>query len=204
MNDLTVCIPIFNGAKTIAGVLERLTMQRMGSPLSVFIYDNGSTDGTNGMLGEVVATGYWARKTAQDRTSLDIKYFKGTHTNDHPYINAQRTRKLCAKIVQTPYVFFLDADVILPPSALYMLMDEFKRAEGVGAMGIRYEADCNHNHVMAGAVLYKKEVFDNIPEFTVEDLKKGCDCLFCVKEVEKQGLKSVFHPSLMGYHCKYF
>jgi glycosyltransferase involved in cell wall biosynthesis len=202
MSEVTVGIPIFNGAATIKGVLDRLTLMRIPN-LPVLVYDNGSFDGTNGLMGELAGRGYYKGKQSQDKTTLDLKYFIGTHKNDeHPYQNALRTRHLIASIASTPYIFFLDSDVILPPNAILTLLEDFKKEDNCAFMGIRYEPDTHSDHVMFGATMWKREDFLKSPQQF--DVSKGCDCKHACdwsKQIDKQ---SKYHPWLMGYHCKYF
>lgn len=202
--EVTVAMPIFNASGTIKAVLDKLTYQKIPN-LEVLMMDNGSTDGTIGLLSELCARNYYLHKKAQDRNNLLLKYFIGIHDHTkHPYENAQMTRKILARQVKTEFVFFLDTDVILPPFSIPRMLEAFKEEENIGELGMRYEPDSAHQHVMLGATLWRTKTFLDLPEFTKEHLSMGCDCNFAVKEVEKMGMKSLHYPHLQAYHCKHF
>lgn len=201
---ITVGLPLYNCAHTVKAVLDKLTYQKIPN-LQVIAYDNGSTDGTIGLMGELFARNYYLFKKAQERNNLILNFFTGIHHNDkHPYQNAMITRKHIASLTKTEYVFFLDSDVLLPPEAIPQLLKDFKKIKNCGEMGIRYEPDSAHKHVMMGATLWRTQDFLKIPEFKDWDCKKTCDCNFCVKEVEKMGKIAMYHPDLMARHLKHF
>ena len=198
--NITVGIPIFNAAATIKAVLDRLTMMRIPG-LSVIVYDNGSFDGTRGLLGELNGSKYYSRKIGKDNCVLDFKFFAGVHESKHPYDNALRTRKLIAELAGTEYIFFLDADVILPPNALLALIEEAKIGNQM-FIGIRYEPDCGHDHVMFGATLWKTADFMRLPD--KYDPTKGCDCNYACKWATQEGRPAKYHSWLMAYHLKHY
>ena len=205
---ITVGIPIFNGAKTIKDVLDRLTLQQIAN-LNVIVYDNGSSDGTSGMMGELVARKYYQQKHGEGQCTLNLNYFVGTHEAKHPYDNALRTRHLISGISKNEYLFFLDSDVILPPNALLTLKREFDKSDAM-YMSIMYDPmscpngqSCGfHSHVMFGASLWKKIDFDRLPDGY--DPSKGCDCKFSSDWAISQKRPAKYHSWLMAYHSKHF
>lgn len=200
---ITVGIPLYNCASTIKAVLDQLTLQKIPN-LQVIAYDNGSTDGTIGLMGELFARNYYLGKKSQEQNNLIMSFFTGIHDfNKHPYQNAMMTRKHIARLARTEFMFFLDADVLIQPYALPQLIKDFKSTKKCGELGIRYEPDSAHKHVMMGATLWKTEDFLKIPEFGDWDCKKSCDCNFCVKEVEKMGKVAMYHPDLSARHLKW-
>jgi cellulose synthase/poly-beta-1,6-N-acetylglucosamine synthase-like glycosyltransferase len=197
--QITVCIPTHNAAATLKVALEKLQLQRIPN-LKVLIYDNGSRDGTAGMLGEVTATNFYQMKPALDKYGIDITFLVGTHNDKmSPYQNGLDTRHKLARLVTTEYIFFLDPDVLLTPNSIPQALEDFKKETDCGFMTIRYEPDAGH--VMLGATIFKTEVFRKIKDW---DGQNGCDCNHCAREVEKMGLKAKQHPTLMAYHYKYF
>lgn len=198
-DEVTVGIPVFNGSATIRGVLDRLTLQEFPN-LKVFVYDNGSTDGTQGLMSELVARGFYGKKE-QYKTSLDITFFPGLHDDKLiPYQNALVTRQKIAKLVNTEFIFFLDSDVIIQPYAMKQLLKQLKDNPSLGYVAIRYQSDAHENHLMLGATMWRTEVFKRISFW---DGKVGCDCQHCRKEVEAMGLKGEFNKDLQAYHCNY-
>ena len=197
---ITVGIPLYNGASTIKGCLDRLTLMNIPN-LNVIVYDNGSDDGSNGLLGELAGTKYYLRTKKPDTCTLNLTYFQGHHEKQHPYENAMRTRKLIAKLCKDEYIFFLDPDVILPPNSLNFLMEEFKKTNDM-YMGIRYQPSTTHDHVGLGATLWKTADFLSVPD--EYDARKGCDCLYTYEFAKKAGRSPEYHSWLQGYHCKVF
>ena len=198
--DITVAIPTHNAAQTMRVCLDKLQVQRIPD-LKVLVYDNGSRDGTFGMMSELMANKYYAIKPALDKYSLDITFFQGKHDDKiSPYQNGWLTKKLLGKLITTKYIFFLDPDVLIPPNAIPMMIEEFEKHPDAGFMGIQYEPDAKH--VMFGSTIWKTEVFNKIGEW--DGVAGGCDCNFAKIEVEKMGLKSTHHPTLLAYHYKYF
>lgn len=197
--NITVAIPIFNGANTIKNVLDRLTMQKIPG-LNVIAYDNGSNDGTRGLLGELFASHYYATKRSKDAVAINFAFFGGHHEPKHPYHNALRTRRLIAEIANTEHIFFLDSDVILPVDALTEVGQELSPANMY--VGIQYEPDCgrSHNHVMFGATLWKRSDFLTLPD--AYDPSKGCDCKYASDWAIAQGRPAKYHSRLMAYHSK--
>ncbi len=197
--EITVCIPVYNAKNTIGRVLDCLTKQQL--PLTVIAMDNGSNDGTASLLAELAGRQYYMRPKSQDHSPLDFRFFMGAQDrNKTPFQNALAMRQSLAKLVKTPYIFFLDADVLMQPFSLIPLFEEFKKAENCGFMGVPYRNPSSH--VMLGASVFKTEVFKAIPENTWDG--QGCDCQFCHSEVVKMGLCTMHHPFLMYQHDKFF
>jgi GT2 family glycosyltransferase len=197
--NVTIAIPTYNAAQTMRVCLDRLQLQRVPN-LKVFVYDNGSHDGTIGMVSELAGTKYYSAKPALDKYGIDISFFSGSH-NDRmsAYQNGMDTRQKIGKLVSTEYIFFLDPDVILPPNAIPEMIEHFQNTPEAGFIGIQYEPDAGH--VMLGATLWRTEVFNKLGTW---DGKDGCDCNFAKREVEKLGLKVSQHPKLLAYHYKHF
>ncbi len=191
MSEITIAVPTHNCSLYVRYVLDRLTHQKIPN-LPVIAMDNGSTDGTIGLLSEIAGRNFYHKKS-QEKNALQFRFFMGMHNpKDHPYVNAMKTRKAIAELVKTPYVFFLDPDVLIKPLILPRLLDEMKET-GAPYVGLKYEPDtldhANNKHLMLGATLWKLDKFLKVPEFKNEDLKNGCDCLHCFRSV-KGGLHS--------------
>lgn len=200
MADVTIAIPTFNAAQTLRVCLDKLQLQRIPN-LKVFIYDNGSVDGTVGMLSELAATRFYAMKPALDKYTLDITFFAGQHDpTKSGYENGLLTRQKIAKMVNTEFLFLLDPDVLLSPNAIPQLLDDFLKEPDCGFMGIKYEPDAGH--VMLGATIWRTKVFREVG--TWDGKEGGCDCNFCANEMKRKNLKVLQHKELMAYHYKHF
>lgn len=200
---ITVGIPSFNAVKYLPYILERLQHQKIPN-LPVIIWDNGSWDGTVGYVSNVLATNYWAKKS-QEKNGLNLYFFtKPQDSKQHPYVNAMAARKQIAALTKTPYLFFLDPDVLIRQMSLPRLKEELDES-GAAYIGMKYEPDAmdhpQHRHIMLGATLWKTDVFQSLPVCTNEDIKKGCDCVFCYRAVEKTGQQGV-HSRFNAEHLK--
>ena len=197
MTEITVAIPALNSATSIKSCLDRLTQQKIPN-LPVLVYDEGSIDGTTGLVSELVGRGYYKVKQNLSYSTLQLMLFQGGREgNKSAYQNALIGRQKLARIATTTYIFFLDADVMLPPNCLATLLKDFKKQKNCAYMGVRYEPDAGH--VMFGATIWKRDTFLKLGEW---DGTHGCDCNFAKLEMEKLGLTAEHHPDLMGYHFK--
>lgn len=206
MSEITVIIPSYNAAMYLPYVMTRLQHQKIPN-LPVIVMDNGSTDGTSGLCGEWMARNYFQKKS-QEKNAINFFYMQRQQSpKDHPYVSAMKARSAGARMVKTPYVFFLDADVLIRQNSLPKML-EFLQENNLAYCGMRYEPDSmdlqhigGPAHIMMGATLWKKEIFLSLPECTNEHLRKTCDCNFCYNEVKKMGHKAA-HFIMSAEHCK--
>jgi len=98
---ISVIIPTYQCARTIFQCLERLLLQR-GAEFEIIIVDDGSTDDTLSLLGPY-----------RDRVSVLSQDHRG----------ASAARNAGARIAHGRYLFFCDADVILEPNALAIMLE---------------------------------------------------------------------------------
>ena len=198
--DISVGIPVFNCATTIKATLDRLTFMRIPN-LRVICYDNGSLDGSMGLLSELVGRKYYQMQKDQDSCTLNLSCFQGQHYNQHKHENILLTRQKIGELVQTEYVFFMDSDIILPANALQLLLEEFKKTNAM-FMGIKYEPKHSDMHVMFGATIWKTADFRQLPVQDF-DARKSCDCKFATDWARAQGRPAEHHPWLMAQHWFY-
>lgn len=114
--DVSVIIPVYNGASTLGEELEALARQKTDYPFEVLIADNGSTDGTR-----EVATG-WADRFAAF-TIVDAGQVRGAGHARNQGAWAAKGRKL----------LFCDADDVVCPEwleALSAALDIYDAAGG--------------------------------------------------------------------------
>jgi len=95
-DKITVVIPAKNEVKYISGILTDLTCQMNARGLRVIVADGGSTDGTQELVTHLAHV-YSNR--------LNIELIKGG--------TVSQGRNAGLKLVNTPYVIFIDADVRL-------------------------------------------------------------------------------------------
>lgn len=110
--------------------------------LKVLIADNDSTDGTPEMVDAQLKNHFWTRP---NKPYLDIALKRAGSVAGGPENNIPYMRRYLSEFVLTPYIFFLDSDVLLPPGILKPVFLEFlTRKAHVGIYGIRYEAKADH------------------------------------------------------------
>src|SRR5947207_5875069 len=108
-SELTIIIPAKNEAKLIPNLLSSLSLQDYPaiSNTKIYLADAGSTDGT-----PEIAVGY--------RRWLDIEVIPG----GLPSVG----RNAGARVAQTPYVLFIDADIELEdPTLIRRAIEKMKR-----------------------------------------------------------------------------
>lgn len=114
--DISVVVPVFNAEKTVAACLESLYGQTC-KPLEIIVVDNGSTDGTQAIIGEMM------------HRSMDIPIQCLRETRQGPSFARNRG----ASHARGKIIAFLDADCIADSSWLGRLSRSFDRAE-IGAV----------------------------------------------------------------------
>ena len=109
--EITIIVPCFNSASTLARCLDSLLAQSM--PVLIFVMNDGSTDATQELAEQ------YARKFS------NIRVF--THEN----IGLPQTRKAGLALVTTKYVAFVDSDDWIEPDMIESLyrLAESNRAE---------------------------------------------------------------------------
>lgn len=185
---VTVCMPVMNASKAINASLEALAMQEIPR-LKVLIYDNGSVDGTPEMIKKQIENKWWRY--------IDMELSETTERTGGKTVNIPFMRHKLLGMVKTELVFFLDADVIIPPRSLEQLVKEFDESKGVGMMGLRYEP--LHDHVTMGATVMRSDIGRKIEwKWTGE----RCDCMTCIKQLQDMGLDSLYYRHTQARHLK--
>ena len=94
--NLTVIVPVHNGARTILNLLDSLSSNRV-FPREVIVVENGSTDGTARLLSE------WAASHPDFPLALLSESVR----------SRSRARNRGIERARTPFVAFLDADCVV-------------------------------------------------------------------------------------------
>jgi glycosyltransferase involved in cell wall biosynthesis len=100
--QVTVVIAAYNAERFIRETLESVLGQRL-QDLEVIVVDDGSTDGTQQVLGSF-----------SDRRLTVLR-------QDNSGVSVARNAGLA--LARAPYIFFLDADDLLTPDALYKMVN---------------------------------------------------------------------------------
>jgi len=187
--NVTVGIATWNSSLSLTAVLEALSLQEIPA-LETIVYDNGSVDGTPQMVEEQIKNRYWSW--------LQLRAFKTSHVAGDREINIPFMRSLIVKECNTPLIFFLDHDVLIPPHSLQELVHDFLEQEknSVGMLGMCYEP--LHGHVTMGATLMRTEVAKKI-QWQMDSL---CDCQNTIKQLAGMGLQAKYSEGLTARHLK--
>lgn len=96
------------------------------------------------------------------------------------------------------YVFWHDADVVLPTGCLSILHECLQRDPGLGAMGCNYgDTDPTGQHVGFGALMVRSHLVQSI---AVRSARGRCECSCFADDVRQMGWRVEYHPTLRAEH----
>ena len=111
--DVSVVVPVYNGAKTIKACLESLQEQSFKGKLEIIVVDDGSTDQTKEM----------------------VKRFKGVKLLEQDHQGPARARNLGAKQAKGEIVVFTDSDCLADKEMIANLVKAFEEKKVAGVQG---------------------------------------------------------------------
>lgn len=185
MNDLTVLIPAKNSAVTASLCLAQLRHQGIEGARIVYA-DNASIDGSWEMV---------QRQVVNNIHGLPIETYQLNAVPGGRETNIPYMRQSMTKMVSSPYLFWLDADVIVCPRSIAILYEAFK-ANPCGLLGIRYEP--LSDHVTMGATLMTTAMAKQINWL----IDNHCECKNAAQQLALLGLQSRYHDILTARHLK--
>ena len=203
---VTAVMPIQNARKTLWTSLRSLASGVGNIPTRVLLCDNGSTDGTEGLVADQ-RTRTWLRTLGlADVRILDSvpdkkSAFPG---KDRQYIRNKNLEHMFAKFAweieraETPFMFRLDADVKMPPKGLMDLVMAMTADPRSGVLGIAYPPVGDHVH--GGCTLYRFEPLKDIAKAGFQS--DGCTCRWLHKEMERRGWTARHIDGLAAEHMK--
>ncbi|MBN1401624.1 MAG: glycosyltransferase family 2 protein [Anaerolineae bacterium] len=115
--SITVIIPVYNGARTLAGCLDAIYASEY-APCEVIVVDDRSTDNTLG-----VASGYPCRMVRQPAN-----------------FGAAQAKNRGAEEASGEILFFTDADIHIEPTALGYVAQDLADPEVAGVVGLLAES----------------------------------------------------------------
>jgi glycosyltransferase involved in cell wall biosynthesis len=116
---ISLVIPVFNGASTLRACLESVYRSTF-SDFEVVVVDDGSVDGTAAVAGSFPCTLLELRKN----------------------LGAATARNIGARESHGPILFFLDADILIRPQTLGMIVRAFSERPDVDALFGSYTKEC--------------------------------------------------------------
>ena len=196
MNDSFILIsPVYNEEESAQGTLETIAAQTR-RPKLWMIVDDGSSDGTPGIL-EAFAQGHdWVRVLTLPRED------KGSYSS--------RARALIRgyreiEEIESQFVAILDFDLRLPPDYYERMLAEFNRDAGLGiAGGLVLDSIVTKphrpNHVAGGVQMFRRECYDAIGGFRA--MPWGGPDVVAGYMAEQQGWRSRTFESVVVDHLR--
>lgn len=177
--EVTVGVLAHNAWRYLGHILPQLHLQ--GVRLDVLAYtDSSSIDCTHEMLASE-KTKTWM-ETHRARSVREYRYLGELPHRPMEQILAWSKGNFVAE-AKTPYLFFLDADVKLPPNAIKYALEELKADPSTGALCIPY--DYKIDHAEQGATLMTKELAEKVKFWH----QPRCVCSNLAKSLHAIGLK---------------
>jgi len=136
----------FDDALTLGACVKRLMYQNIIP--NIIIHDSGSYDGTPEMITKQIENKFY--KEAYIRLLQE-------DMNDVGKIERKaKTYEKLAKIVDTKYIFFLSAKLLLPPFCIVPLIEKMKKDPLLGMLGIRNDIFID-NHICIDPAIMRTE-----------------------------------------------
>ena len=119
-----------------------------------------------------------------------------------------RARNEAKRRGSTPWVMFLDDDVVLEPDCVATLLRSLRRRPSFAALGADYNNEMAGGlrpweyptHVGMGAVLFRRSRLDQV----VFRWEPGlCECACCVHDLREAGHSIGYHPEARARHQKH-
>lgn len=120
MPRLAIVIVNYNTAALLCDCLDSIYSQQQQHPLTVWVVDNASSDGSPELV---------AQRFPQARLVIS------THNGGFSYANNLALRQIMAAGQAFDYVLLLNADTVVTPGALDMLVDYLAQHHDVGVVG---------------------------------------------------------------------
>jgi glycosyltransferase involved in cell wall biosynthesis len=115
---VSVIIPVFNGASCLDACLAAVQASAY-QPFEVILIDDGSTDATATLLG---GSGYTLLRNSEN-------------------LGPALSRTIAARASRGDILFFLDADILMPPDALSRMVIRFQADPGLAAQFCMYQPE---------------------------------------------------------------
>ena len=145
-SDVTVVIPVFNGARYLEQAVDSIRSQTLSTP-QIIVVDDGSTD-----------------ETPQVCQKLEPEVLSLRQENK----GAAAARNRGIETSNSRFISFLDADDLWPVERLSVLCKHLEKAPELDFVLGQTQVFCGaeyrqpHHHWLLGSGLYRKRVFEKI------------------------------------------
>lgn len=212
--EVTACIPCFDalcwewGSLYVA--LDSLLPGHQSVPVKLILCDNGSRDGTQVLLRAMaekegknipdqVVRSFWLERfpagiKIAEPVPINEEYPEGQNRINY---HLRELYRRMLKLVDTPYVLTVDADVEVPRGAIRTMLDALKNNADLGMVGIGYGPA---NHIQHGLAMLRTE--DMRAARWPDPGPQNCTCRVLTGEVERMGKKVMHLSPLSARHTK--
>ena len=119
-----------------------------------------------------------------------------------------RARNEAKRRGSTPWVMFLDDDVVLAPDCVATLLGSLRRRPTFAALGADYNDEMagglklwdHPPHVGMGAILFRRHRLDSV-DFRWEPGR--CECSCCIHDLREAGHLVGYHPGARAWHRRH-
>lgn len=189
-DKVTICIPTHNSLSTIKIVLGAFKFQDVYP--KIIILENGSRDGTFEALAAMIRN-RWFKKL-----KIDLQFF-GSDVTLRKHQNLNMVRHHFCQHVTTPYLMFVDSDVLVPPYCIIPMLDHLDKFPKIGMLAL--VCDVEAGHVQLGASVLRTEL--------VKDLKwrrqdEECQCICAAKHLLVRGFSVENYTKTSARHLLAF
>lgn len=201
--DLTTVMPVRNAWFTMGRALRALGLAAESMPIRLLICEN---EGTDPSVDDCKSP--WLPPMLVQLGLVDHEVLQpmpcSASSNQHQRMqeNLCRMWGLFLATVDTPYMLWLDADVLIPPDGIYRLLDGMLGNNRLGAYGIDYPvapgSDQMHDHVPNGCTLYRMEAVRQIEPIG----SQGCVCRWWNEKLTAAGWEVHKVPMVTGQHIE--
>jgi len=106
------------------------------------------------------------------------------------------------KHVQTPFIFYLDADVGAPSGCLAAMLQKMKERPNLAMLGIRYTWHSNMDHIQLGCNLARTDVMKKIVD-QFDSRQRGCPCRDATMKLKEAGYEVEHFEGWVARHFKH-
>ncbi len=142
---------------------------------------------------------------SQRGVKLNVHRIVGTPQKEDPsrLATITRARNAAVRRARSPWLMFLDDEVVLAPDCVARLHHALASRPDFGAMAADYLGESNPHgpseHVAMGATLFRRSVFDRI---SFRWAPKRCECLCCCEDLRGIGARVDYLEGARAWHLQ--
>lgn len=169
---ITFCIAAYNAASTIKMVLTRLMDQEILRP-DVLVSVTDGKDGTLELLNAIKRNNWFP--------GMQLNIFSSPIGTGTFVERIAAIRKELVAKVKTPFLMFVDSDILLWPKTVQPVLTEMLNDRSTGMLGIKSNGN---NHVGMAAAMLRTEIAQQLDW----NVRKSCECSWVAKQLRRRSL----------------